>query len=40
MKKSQCQRFQDGFVMPAEWAVCVAVPIFREKGDIRNCCSN
>ena len=23
--------------MPAEWAVSVVVPIFKENGDIRNC---
>ena len=23
--------------MPAEWALCVVVPIFKGKGDIRNC---
>ena len=32
-----CQRIQDGFGMPAEWALRIMVPIFKGKGDIRNC---
>ena len=32
-----CQRVLDGFGMQAEWALCIAVPIFKGKGDIRNC---
>ena len=23
--------------MPAEWTLCIVVPIFKGKGDIRNC---
>ena len=25
-------------VIPAEWAPSIVVPIFKGKGDIRNCC--
>ena len=32
-----CQRVLDGFGMPAEWALRIVVPIFKGKGDIRNC---
>ena len=32
-----CQKVLDGFEMPAEWALCIVVPIFKGKGDIRNC---
>ena len=24
--------------MPVEWALSIVVPIFKWKGDIRNCC--
>ena len=24
--------------MPVEWALSIVVPIFKGKGDIRNCC--
>ena len=27
----------DGFGMPAVWALSIVVPIFKGKGDIRNC---
>ena len=27
----------DGFGMPVEWALSIVVPIFKGKGDIRNC---
>ena len=32
-----CQKVQDGFGMPAEWTLSIVVPIFKGKGDIRNC---
>ena len=32
-----CQRALDRFGMPVEWALCIVVPIFKGKGDIRNC---
>ena len=32
-----CQKVQDGFGMPADWALSIVVPIFKGKGDIRNC---
>ena len=32
-----CQKVLDGFGIPAEWAPCIVVPIFKGKGDIRNC---
>ena len=32
-----CQQVFGGFGMPAEWAVSIMVPIFKGKGDIRNC---
>ena len=32
-----CQKVLDGFGMPAEWALSIVVPIFKGKGDIRNC---
>ena len=32
-----CQKVLDGFGMPAEWALSIVVPIFKRKGDIRNC---
>ena len=31
-----CQKVQDGFGMPAEWALSIVFPIFKGKGDIRN----
>ena len=34
-----CQKILDGFGMPAEWALSIMVPIFKGKGDIRNCSS-
>ena len=30
-----CQKVLDGFEMPAEWALSIAVPIIKGKGDIR-----
>ena len=33
-----CQIILDGFRMPAELALSTVVPIFKGKGDIRNCC--
>ena len=30
-------RVQDGLGMPVEWALRIVVPIFKGKGDIRNC---
>ena len=32
-----CQIVLVGFGMPAEWALSMVVPIFKRKGDIRNC---
>ena len=32
-----CHNVLDGFGMPATWALSVVVPIFKGKGDIRNC---
>ena len=32
-----CQKVLDGFGMPAGWALSKVVPIFKLKGDIRNC---
>ena len=32
-----CQKVLDGFGMPAELALSIVVPIFKGKGDIRNC---
>ena len=32
-----CQKVLDGCAMPAEWALSIVVPIFKGKGDIRNC---
>ena len=32
-----CKKVQDGFGMPAELAISIVVPIFKGKGDIRNC---
>ena len=32
-----CQKVLDGFRMPVEWVLSVVVPIFKGKGDIRNC---
>ena len=31
------QRVLDGKRMPDEWQTSVLVPIFKEKGDVRNC---
>ena len=31
-----CQRVLDGFGMPVEWTLCILVPIFKGKGDVRN----
>ena len=31
------QRVKDGFRMPVEWALSTVVPIFKGKGDIKNC---
>ena len=35
-----CQKVLDGFGMPADWALSIEVPIFKWKGDIRNCSCN
>ena len=32
-----CQRVLDGKEMPDEWQTNVLVPIFKRKGDVRNC---
>ena len=32
-----CQRVFDGKGMPDEWQTSVLVPIFKGKGDVRNC---
>ena len=32
-----CQRTLDGFEMPLVCALRIVIPIFKEKGDIRNC---
>ena len=32
-----CQRVLDVFGMPVQWALGIVVPIFKGKGDIRNC---
>ena len=32
-----CQRVLDRFGMSVEWALSIVVPIFKGKGDIRNC---
>ena len=32
-----CQKVQDGFGMPVEWALSIMVPIFKGNCDIRNC---
>ena len=32
-----CQRLLDGFGMSVEWALSIVAPIFKGKGDIRNC---
>ena len=32
-----CQKVLDGFEMPAEGALSIVVPIFKGKGDVRNC---
>ena len=32
-----CQKFINEFGMPAELALSIVVPIFKWKGDIRNC---
>ena len=34
-----CQRVLDGKEMPNQWQTSVLVPIFKEKGDVRNCYS-
>ena len=28
-----CQKVLDGFGMPVEWAISIAVPIFKGKGN-------
>ena len=33
-----CQKVLDVFRMPAELALSIVVPIFKGKGNIRNCC--
>ena len=33
-----CTRVFDRIGMPVEWALNMVVPIFKGKGDIRNCC--
>ena len=30
-------KVQDGLGMPVAWALSIAVPFFKGKGDIRNC---
>ena len=35
-----CQKVQNVFGMPAEWALRIVVPNFKGKGDIRNCSWN
>ena len=37
MMTERCQRFLDGFGLPAEWSLSIVVPIFKRKGDVRNC---
>ena len=32
-----CQHMLDGKGMPDEWQASVLVPIFKGKGDVRNC---
>ena len=32
-----CQHVLDGKGMPDEWQTSVMVPIFKEKGNVRNC---
>ena len=32
-----CQKVLNGFGMPVEWTLSMVVPIFKGKGDIRNC---
>ena len=32
-----CQHVLDGKEMPDEWQKSVLLPIFKEKGDVRNC---
>ena len=32
-----CQRVLDGKGMPDEWQTSMLVPIFKEKGDVKNC---
>ena len=32
-----CQCVLDGKGMPDEWQISVLVPIFKEKGNVRNC---
>ena len=32
-----CQETLHGFGMSAEWSLCIMFPIFKGKGDIRNC---
>ena len=32
-----CLNVLDGFEMSADWAISIVVPIFKWKGDIRNC---
>ena len=33
-----CQKVLNGFGIPAELALSIVVPIFKGKGDTRNCC--
>ena len=35
-----CPKVLDGLGMPVEWALCIVLPIFNGKGDIKNysCC--
>ena len=40
MKAEICQKILDGFCIPDEWALRIVVPIFKRKGDIRNCSCN
>ena len=35
-----CPNVLDRFGMPAEWALCIVVSIFKGKSEIRNCSCN
>ena len=40
VKVEICQKVLDGSKMPVEWDLRIVVPIFKGKGDIRNCSCN